>query len=385
MGNKNYELDDHLGNVHVIVTDRKLGVDLDGNGIVDYYVAQIESTSDYYPFGGPLPNKGYSSGYKYGFNGMEKDDEVNGSGNSYDFGERLYNPQLGRFLSTDPLESKYPEISPYHGLLNNPILYLDPTGGENAIYVYIAPYYTVQGKKVPMSRDIRIDIMERVVKYIHQAGYGDLFNINFVDNLISGENLDETDALVALADYTELNTFYGELKYYPIGDNAFTHGSTPRNTFYNYAAAFNNHLDKEYGSDYNTPRGRDVIAYSLVHELTHKLTRKALKSIPSGEEPKHLTENKEDHDDSNLNLMTSGGGGYPHVKYDPERKKVIRGHYSKTSQKRNYDALNRQFGTRARIHKNAIKTKTGAASKKKNSGGNTNYSTTNSAGKAKGS
>jgi hypothetical protein len=40
-----------------------------------------------YDFGERL----YNSGYRYGFNGMEKDDEVNGSGNSYDFGERLYN------------------------------------------------------------------------------------------------------------------------------------------------------------------------------------------------------------------------------------------------------------------------------------------------------
>jgi hypothetical protein len=34
--------------------------------------------------------------YRYGFNGMEKDDEVkNGKGNSYDFGARMYDSRLG--------------------------------------------------------------------------------------------------------------------------------------------------------------------------------------------------------------------------------------------------------------------------------------------------
>ncbi len=31
--------------------------------------------------------------YRYGFNGMEKDDEISGSGNSYDFGARTYDPR----------------------------------------------------------------------------------------------------------------------------------------------------------------------------------------------------------------------------------------------------------------------------------------------------
>ncbi len=40
--------------------------------------------------------------YAYGFNGMERDEEVKGVGNSYDFGARMHNPRLGRWLSVDP-------------------------------------------------------------------------------------------------------------------------------------------------------------------------------------------------------------------------------------------------------------------------------------------
>jgi RHS repeat-associated protein len=52
-------------------------------------------------------------GYRFGFNGQEKDDEIKGSGNSYDFLFRIYDPRLGKFLSVDPLEREYPWNSPY--------------------------------------------------------------------------------------------------------------------------------------------------------------------------------------------------------------------------------------------------------------------------------
>jgi RHS repeat-associated protein len=40
--------------------------------------------------------------YLYSFNGKEHDPEVSGDGNSYDYGFRIYNPMIGKFLSVDP-------------------------------------------------------------------------------------------------------------------------------------------------------------------------------------------------------------------------------------------------------------------------------------------
>lgn len=74
--------------------------------------------------------KSLLSGYSYGFNGMEKDDEVKGSGNSYDFGARIYDARVGRWLSTDPKESKYSFISSYSFANNNPVFYVDPSGED---------------------------------------------------------------------------------------------------------------------------------------------------------------------------------------------------------------------------------------------------------------
>ena len=66
----------------------------------------------------------------YGFNGMEKDDEVKGAGNSYDFGARMLDTRLGRWLSIDELSSKYSSFSGYNYCFNNPIVLTDPDGRD---------------------------------------------------------------------------------------------------------------------------------------------------------------------------------------------------------------------------------------------------------------
>ncbi len=66
--------------------------------------------------------------YRFGFNGMEKDNELKGIGNSLDFGARIYDSRVARWLSLDPLAAEYPSLSPYDFVANNPIKFIDPDG-----------------------------------------------------------------------------------------------------------------------------------------------------------------------------------------------------------------------------------------------------------------
>src|SRR5690606_1022123 len=94
------------------------------------FTADITSAQDYYPGGMMMPGRQLLSadGYRYGFNGMEKDDEIKGNGNSYDFGARMYDPRIVRWLSLDPAAAEYPSLSDYSFVANSPIQYIDPDG-----------------------------------------------------------------------------------------------------------------------------------------------------------------------------------------------------------------------------------------------------------------
>ena len=127
--NVNYELSNHLGNVNVVLSDRKHAIDENNDGAVDYYSPDILMTMDYYPFGQAIASRSTnSSSYKYVYNGMEKDDEVSGGGNSYTTEFRQNDPRLGRWMSLDPLMMQFPWMSPYVAFDNNPIYFVDPYG-----------------------------------------------------------------------------------------------------------------------------------------------------------------------------------------------------------------------------------------------------------------
>jgi RHS repeat-associated protein len=81
--------------------------------------------------------KGSAGIYRYGFNGKEKDEEgMGGGGSTYDYGFRIYNPQIGKFLSVDPLTKSYPWYTPYQFAGNMPIAAIDLDGLEEQVVVY---------------------------------------------------------------------------------------------------------------------------------------------------------------------------------------------------------------------------------------------------------
>lgn len=84
-----------------------------------------------------MPGRKYrlDNGYRYGFNGKEYDNEVKGEGNQQDYGMRIYDPRLGRFLSVDPLTKSYPWFTPYQFAGNIPIAAIDLDGGESKIVI----------------------------------------------------------------------------------------------------------------------------------------------------------------------------------------------------------------------------------------------------------
>ena len=137
--NKFFELSNHLGNVLVTISDKKLQHTAN-NSTVDYYVADVVTANDYYPFGMQMPGRKFAQvgGYRYGFNGKENDNST-GEGN-LDFGARIMDVKLGRWLSVDPLEKKYTAFSPYNFAINNPIIVIDIDGRDIIIVTSTGNY-----------------------------------------------------------------------------------------------------------------------------------------------------------------------------------------------------------------------------------------------------
>ncbi|QHS56567.1 RHS repeat-associated core domain-containing protein [Mucilaginibacter sp. 14171R-50] len=116
-----YDLKDHLGNTRTTVTwDAADATQL---------TPKILQQNDYYAFGLSIkslePNVP-SPKNQYLYNGKELQDETG----LYDYGARLYDPAVGRWTTIDPKSEKYPSLSPYNYVNNNPIRSIDPNGAE---------------------------------------------------------------------------------------------------------------------------------------------------------------------------------------------------------------------------------------------------------------
>ncbi len=68
------------------------------------------------------------SKYLFGFNGVEKENDLYGEGNAYTTFFRAYNPRLARWMSIDPKADAWQ--SPYTSMDNNPINLADPMGDD---------------------------------------------------------------------------------------------------------------------------------------------------------------------------------------------------------------------------------------------------------------
>lgn len=96
-------------------------------------------------------------GYRYGFNGKGNDNEIKGEGNQQDYGMRVYDGRVGRFLSIDPLSQGYPFYTPYQFAGNTPIQAVDLDGAEEEL----VQLRSAQRRKALMQMDNAWTVQQR--------------------------------------------------------------------------------------------------------------------------------------------------------------------------------------------------------------------------------
>lgn len=150
-GNTVYELNNHLGNVLATISDKKAAVQNGSTGVVSYYVADVVTATDYYPFGMQMVGRKFSvtgKNYRYGQNAQEREEELNENIYTAEFWE--YDARIARRWNMDPGNANMDNfnddddddddddnddagnglegMSPYSVYFNSPIQYVDING-----------------------------------------------------------------------------------------------------------------------------------------------------------------------------------------------------------------------------------------------------------------
>jgi RHS repeat-associated protein len=115
---------------------------------VTHTKSSIVQANDYYPFG--LTFNSYqrenSVPNHYKLSSKELQDELDLGW--FDYGKRMYQPEIGKWISPDPLAYEYFDHSPYSFVLNNPLKYVDPKG-DSVELIIGKPYTDAAGKEHP--------------------------------------------------------------------------------------------------------------------------------------------------------------------------------------------------------------------------------------------
>ncbi len=157
---KTYELSNHLGNVYVTITDRKIWNGNNG-------VAEVLSVTDYYAYNMEiLERTNVVKSYRYGLNGQEKSPELGENHTTAEFWE--YDARSGRRWNLDPVVK--PHESGYFCFSGSPIWMFDLLGDDGDYFskktgkklgsdkIDDNKIYTVEGKAGKTDADFVADI-----------------------------------------------------------------------------------------------------------------------------------------------------------------------------------------------------------------------------------
>jgi RHS repeat-associated protein len=148
-----YEVRAGLGTIHIFAGDKRVASVLSDGRTQFYHTNHLGSASvitdqngdkkermEYFPFGTYRESIDYDPNFPdvfYTFTGQEDDDELG----LYNYGARLYDPLLGRFISADTIVP-YPDapksLNRYTYCNNNPLIYVDPSGHGWFVFAVIA-------------------------------------------------------------------------------------------------------------------------------------------------------------------------------------------------------------------------------------------------------
>ncbi|SHL71506.1 RHS repeat-associated core domain-containing protein, partial [Chryseobacterium contaminans] len=212
-----YQYKDHLGNARVSFAKDSTGA------------LKVTDTNNYYPFGlshisGMLSLSNFGGLYSYKYNGKELQET-----GMYDYGARMYIPDLGRWGVVDPLAETSRRWSTYTYAFNNPLRFIDPDGRQGTDWIKMVDPET---KQTVMKYDPNV----KTVAQAKDAGYKNVDSVGATGEIKNG-NGDVTHTLNANGSVTNVadnSSTYGNSNIDGIQVNA----ADNRGYFWNFSANF---------------------------------------------------------------------------------------------------------------------------------------------------
>ncbi len=188
-----HHITDHLGSVRAI-TNASTG--------------NVVETSDFLPFGTRWSQTAGSSSStltdasnRWRYSGKEEQKTINSSLPLIDYGARMYDPTIARWMSMDPMAEKYYPMSPYGYCAGNPIIMCDPNGTDP---IYGRSFFGNikligdDGNSNGISYFVRHHIAKEVKKATAQNQYysGDLSQSDNVFHIPTGNAIDAVESTI---------------------------------------------------------------------------------------------------------------------------------------------------------------------------------------------
>ena len=235
-----YFMKDHLGNT-------RISFNVPGS------TAVIVQQSDYYPYGmAHRPRAVTTSDNRYLFNGKELQNNLLGGVNLdwYDYGARMYDPQLGRWHVVDPMAEKYLDMSSYVYCANNPLRFYDADGMKidstnqaefDRMQAQVQKTHDKQDAKLQKlkSKGVSANRINRVSDRVNQLSQN-LTNLNNLESSTQLYQLNALDPATNSTGYLTYNTTDKAVVINYIGGSTsnFVHESTHAGQFESHDIAF---------------------------------------------------------------------------------------------------------------------------------------------------